>query len=523
MDLIDINLFEISSPKQWKNLPSNQLTEEGYNVYGANGIIGKFSEYTHENPVIAITCRGATSGNVHLTLPKSFITSNAMVLDELDTSKIYINYLFYYLKKRGFNDVITGSAQPQITRESLKSVNLRIPVTYADQIRIANVLGKIEEVIQERKNAIEQLDELVKATFYDMFGDPVRNEKGWDLIDFDKLISFKRGFDLPTSKRISGKFPLCSSNGITDRINEYKIKGPGIFTGRSGTIGNVFVTYEDYWPLNTSLYSESYNGNIVYLTHLARYFKLERYVNGTGVPTLNRNNFNKEKIINVPPNFQKKFATIAQKIETIKTEQEAQLREMEALYASVSHQAFTGMLDLSRISFDESLLPTEIEEVLEPIVVEKHREIENTPRLQLNGLNGKRTKDVLSSSSEWSKLSFQKIADLITNHFKTNYFNSEMLLRFLTEEAKLTVDYFSSKEQKVNLKLEKANDFLVFLTDAVTDKNPYLELEQVFYNAEEENISNITFTENDLESLRQKPTKERSGIYFRIKDETTTR
>lgn len=459
-----------------------------------------------------------------------YLTNNFTSILRPKKEIIYPKFLFYSLfnlHKNGrtlkHQNKTTGIINLKLT-EYLKE---EIPLpSYADQIRIANVLGKIEEVIQARKNAIDQLDELVKATFYDMFGDPVRNEKGWTLIQFDELINFKRGFDLPTSNRKEGKFALCSSNGVTDRISEFKIKGPGIFTGRSGTIGNVFVIDEDYWPLNTTLYSESYKGNLIYLAYLTRNFKLQRFVNGTGVPTLNRNNFNKEYIIDVPIKLQNQFASIAQKIENLKAEQEKQLLEMEALYASVSHAAFSSTLDLTRIPYDERLLPV-VEPVNEPEVIDKKKEepkeLENKIPLQLNGLSGKRTKDVLPSTNEWSKLSFKKIAELITNHFQANYFNSEMLLRFLTEDAKLNVDYFSSKEQKLNLKLENANDFLIFLSDAVTDKNPYLKLEQVFYDAEVENIIGIAFTIQDLEKLSKKTTQERSGIYFRIKNETTTR
>lgn len=108
-------LTEISNPKQWSNLPISSLLPSGYKVYGANGAIGFYSEYNHEKPVIAITCRGATCGNVLITEPNSYITSNAMALDDVDESRYNLRFLFYALKKRGFKDVISGSAQPQIT------------------------------------------------------------------------------------------------------------------------------------------------------------------------------------------------------------------------------------------------------------------------------------------------------------------------------------------------------------------------------------------------------------------------
>ncbi len=58
-----VRLVDICNPKQWKTIPTSELLDEGYPVYGANGIIGYYSEFNHENPVVAVTCRGATCGS----------------------------------------------------------------------------------------------------------------------------------------------------------------------------------------------------------------------------------------------------------------------------------------------------------------------------------------------------------------------------------------------------------------------------------------------------------------------------
>ena len=110
-----VKLHDICRPRQWKTISASNLLEEGYPVYGANGKIGFYSDYTHEFPTLMITCRGATCGNVHISEPKSYINGNAMALDELDREKVDIRFLYYYLLGRGFDDVISGSAQPQIT------------------------------------------------------------------------------------------------------------------------------------------------------------------------------------------------------------------------------------------------------------------------------------------------------------------------------------------------------------------------------------------------------------------------
>lgn len=451
-----------------------------------------------------------------------FLTNNFTSILRPKVNLVYPKYLFYTLfnlHKKGktlkYQNKTTGIINLKLQDYLLEEIELP---SYENQICIANLLEKIEVVIAERKNTIDLLDELVKSTFYQMFGDPVKNEKGWNKVVFSDLIIFKRGFDLPTSKRKIGGFPLCSSNGITDRINEFKVQGPGIFTGRSGTIGNVFVTYENYWPLNTTLFSESYNGNIIYLSYLVRNFRLSRFVNGTGVPTLNRNNFNKELIIDVPIELQNQFAGIAQKIESIRAEQEVQLKDLEELYASVSQKVFTGDIDLSKVPFDTSLLPNEpnpietSEEKPNPDVVKQELPKEEIKKV---------SQPVTNRKLNWENVSFKEVANYIQNEFNGYYFNAEMLLRYLKEDIGMVVNYFSSVEQKKKPQYENADDFYRFVTTAITGENSFLQLEQVFYNAETENIPNISFTETDLVNLAKKDKKERSGIYFRIKDEIT--
>lgn len=107
---------------------------------------------------------------------------------------------------------------------------------------------------------------------------------------FKDFIELKRGFDLPSQNRFSGKYPIISSNGIAGTHSEFKCKAPGIITGRSGTIGNVFYSDKDYWPLNTTLFVKDYKGNIPkYVYYRLQVFNLKDYATGTSVPTLNRN------------------------------------------------------------------------------------------------------------------------------------------------------------------------------------------------------------------------------------------
>lgn len=186
-----VNINSICRPRQWKTLSTEKFLDKGYPVYGANGKIGFYSEYTHEHPTLAITCRGATCGSVHITEPKSYINGNAMALDEI-SDKVDIKFLYFYFQKRGFNDVISGSAQPQITGQGLSKIQIPLP-PLPIQKRIAEILDAADALKRKDQELLKKYDELAQAIFIDMFGDPVKNEKGWEVRTIRSLTTVGSG------------------------------------------------------------------------------------------------------------------------------------------------------------------------------------------------------------------------------------------------------------------------------------------------------------------------------------------
>lgn len=339
-----VKLTDICRPKQWKTISTAQLKESGYPVYGANGKIGFYNEYTHEFPTLLITCRGATCGTVNISEPKSYVNGNAMALDNL--SKDYdLKFLYHYFGQRGFNDVISGSAQPQITRENLSKVEVP-KINLATQQRIAAILDQADAIIQNNRAIVQKYDALTQSLFLDMFGDPVKNEKGWEVVNFEQVLSLKRGYDLPVQERNeNGNIPVFGSNGILGFHNISKRNEPCLVTGRSGSIGFVHKVDVPCWPLNTTLYSYlTNNSNIVYLEYLLRNFKIERFSHGAGVPTLDRKLVHKENIINVNITLQNQFAERVAMIESQKQQAQLELAKSEELFQSLLQRAFNGEL-----------------------------------------------------------------------------------------------------------------------------------------------------------------------------------
>ena len=162
------------------------------------------------------------------------------------------------------------------------------------------------------------------------------NQSNWQLRSLKEIATLKRGYDLPTKLRTAGKVPIYAANGQNGSHNEAKIKGPGVITGRSGTIGKVHYTSTDYWPLNTSLYVTNFHGNDPkWVFYMLKAFQLERFVEGAGVPTLNRNLVHDELIPLAPLDEQKRIAAILDKADAIRRKRKQAIQLADDFLRSV--------------------------------------------------------------------------------------------------------------------------------------------------------------------------------------------
>ena len=132
-----------------------------YPVYGGNGIIGTSKDYMFNIPKIAISCRGAASGNVILTKAYSSISSNSLYLDLFNNDSLLP--LFYYLKKANLTSFTTGSAQPQITIENINK--LHIPDSLEYNIKLNNYL-KVMDLNSNKINTLKKIKETLLSKYF---------------------------------------------------------------------------------------------------------------------------------------------------------------------------------------------------------------------------------------------------------------------------------------------------------------------------------------------------------------------
>ena len=159
-DLIGKEIFlgDISDIYQPKTISSTELIDKGFPVYGANGIIGYYDQYNHEMEQICITCRGNTCGTINFSQQKSWITGNAMVVNT-DNYKDIVDkrYLFHILVDYNFNNIISGSGQPQIVRTPLEKIKIKLPII-GKQKQIAKSLDSILQKIDLEKYSLSLLN-----------------------------------------------------------------------------------------------------------------------------------------------------------------------------------------------------------------------------------------------------------------------------------------------------------------------------------------------------------------------------
>jgi type I restriction enzyme S subunit len=155
-------------------LSSSELSMTGeFLVYGANGVIGTHNEYNHEDSEIAVTCRGATCGEVTTTKPKSWITGNAMVVKPR-TKELRKDFVFHYFKNHGLKTVVSGSAQPQITRTGFAPLVVFLPRP-DEQQRIASCLNSLDALIAAETKNLEALKTHKKGLMQQLFPSPEEN------------------------------------------------------------------------------------------------------------------------------------------------------------------------------------------------------------------------------------------------------------------------------------------------------------------------------------------------------------
>ena len=268
-------------------------------------------------------------------------------------------FMYYYLQSANFSQAMEGlqkgASYPAVTDAEVRSQPIPLP-PLEEQKRIVSILDEaFEGLDRARENAeanLKSAGELFDVTLQSTLSPPdeVKLGAGWESKTLGDVATLQRGFDLPKKERMPGRYPLVTSSGATDTHDQAKVTGPGVVTGRSGSIGNVFYIDDDFWPLNTALYVKAFhNNNERFVWYLLQAFDLSRFASGTGVPTLNRNHVHSERVV-VPSSLdeQKRIVSVldalSQKNADLQCYYQTKLQDISDLRQSLLQKAFAGEL-----------------------------------------------------------------------------------------------------------------------------------------------------------------------------------
>lgn len=178
-----VKLKEISEVYQPQTISQRELTDSGFDVYGANGIIGKYGRYNHEFEQVVIGCRG-NCGAVNFTKPKSWITGNAMVINLDNSTKSIKTFIYYLLSNTNFQYLISGSGQPQITSD-IRYHEIKLP-NLDEQQKIAEVLTACDDEINLLNLKLENLKKQKQGLMQKLLSGNIRTKvKGGKNVKMD--------------------------------------------------------------------------------------------------------------------------------------------------------------------------------------------------------------------------------------------------------------------------------------------------------------------------------------------------
>ncbi|WP_423130168.1 restriction endonuclease subunit S [Gaoshiqia sp. Z1-71] len=349
-----------------KALPQSERVQSGkYPVYGSNGKVGFHSDFLIDGPVIIIGRKGSV-GAIHLENNKCWPIDTTYFI--VKAKSLNQKFIYYLLKSLRLEKLDSSTAIPGINRNSV--YELKIPLPPLDEQH--RIVARIEELFSELDHAEDELKKaqkklevykqaLLKSAFEGKFTKGNHQEKRWRQIKFTELCEIQRGFDLPLSNIVKGRYPVMTSGGLNGYHNEHKAEGPCLIIGRSGSVGNVHYLDVDYfWPHNTTLFVKNFkNNNPKFVYYLFLQFNFKSFSSSTAVPTLDRKQFynqivsipDLEEQIEVVEIIESQFALVENLESTIKKT----LDKIAFSRQSILKQAFIGNL-VPQNSHDESVL-----------------------------------------------------------------------------------------------------------------------------------------------------------------------
>lgn len=320
--------------------------------------------YSFDDEVIILPGNGANVGEVLYYKGKLEAYQRTYILYEINAN---VRYLYYYFKKYWIRQITkkqVGSATNYIKMDDILSFEIPLP-SIATQQRIAAILDQADAIIQNNRAIVQKYDALTQSLFLEMFGDPVKNEKGWEVDNLSIVAPFKK-FD-GKIKNVNGNYWLLNLDMIeqqTGKIIEMKYVSENEINTSTISFSENQVLYSKLRPyLNKVLipYQSGFGTSELvpmnpkvgvidkfFLAHLLRTNNFVNYINdkvaGAKMPRVNMDTLRDFETILPPITLQNQFAERVAVIEAQKQQAQLALAKSEELFQSLLQRAFKGEL-----------------------------------------------------------------------------------------------------------------------------------------------------------------------------------
>ena len=241
----------------------------------------------------------------------------------IDKTKAMPEFVFFQLQKKDtigwVENHAIGATMLNLNTSILSDVPIELP-TLSTQYKVASILSRYDSLIENYQKQIKLLEEaaqrLYKEWFVDLHFPGHENTKivdgvpeGWEKTNINNMLTFHRGYDLTHKEFVDGPYPVVGSTSIIGCHNKYKIEGPGIVTGRSGSLGVYQLIWDNFWPHNTSLYISDFKGHEVFFIYcMLKTIDFTTLNSGGAIPSLNRNTLSNILVVEPPKNLQQDFS-----------------------------------------------------------------------------------------------------------------------------------------------------------------------------------------------------------------------
>lgn len=267
------------------------------------------------------------------------------IIEDNGSGKLYMPYLYYFME--GYIEELRkqaiGGVIKYIKLGNLTDALIELP-SVDEQKSIVEILVKVKGILEKRNDELNALDDLIRARFVEMFGDPLKNDKGMPTVMGEALFKLSNGKTLPNSKRFSEGIPAYGGNGISWYTDEILCDYDTIIVGRVGfQSGNVHLAKAPLWVTDNAMYISSINSrdcDIRFLCALMEHIDFTRYQDAGDLKKITQKPFMQMQYLMPPMLLQKQYIAFVEQVDKSKVVVQKALDEAQTLFDSLMQEYF---------------------------------------------------------------------------------------------------------------------------------------------------------------------------------------